>query len=85
MNRSSVHDRSLIFFFLIFSGQGNGLVNGFTDVGAYVDGFLERPDFLAAVAEFEERDECERHLKRQHHLPRNFVPASIMHYCSDFQ
>jgi hypothetical protein len=47
---------------------------------AYVDGFLEGSNFLAAVAELEERDERERHLKRQHHLHRKFVPVSLMHY-----
>jgi hypothetical protein len=52
---------------------------------AYIDEFLEESNFLAAVAELEERDEREQHLKRQHHLHRKFVPVSLMHYCSDFQ
>jgi hypothetical protein len=50
----------------------NELEDGFT----YVDGFLEGPDFLAAVAELEERDEREWQLKRQHHLQySNTVPV----------
>jgi hypothetical protein len=34
----------------------------------HVDGLLEGPDFVAAVAELEERDEREWQLERQHHL-----------------
>jgi hypothetical protein len=42
--------------------------NGFFRLSTYVDGFLERPDFVAAVAELEQRDEREWQLERQHHL-----------------